>query len=429
MSNVSTDQASEKEAWSLDQWLIYLEQTHPSNIELGLERVAEVFRKMQLDLSQRTIITVAGTNGKGTTCALIEQALLISNHSVAVFSSPHLLDYRERVRVGGDMLSEKAHCQAFLQVDQARGDISLTYFEFGTLAALQLMADCHAKYLLLEVGLGGRLDAVNIVDPSIAVITSIDLDHQDWLGNTKELIAIEKAGIFRSNIPAVIGEPNPPVTLIQATLEYQVKPVWQGHDFHFQINDKGFHWQGLTSRYDNLPIPNIPAQNASTALQVIEILGLPLDHFQMSQVFKQTSLPGRRQVVQNSPTVILDVAHNPHATHLLALDIKKMKYKRVLAVVGMLADKDIEATLAPMLPLVSIWYCASLDVPRGEKASTLVCVVLSPEQKVLDYESVEVAYKCALEKADKDDLVIVFGSFITVTNILKMGLLPPHKKV
>lgn len=429
MPFISTYQGSEQEAWSIQQWLTHLEQIHPSNIELGLERVEEVFWNLQLDLSQRIIVTVAGTNGKGTTCALIEQALLISGHSVAVFSSPHLLEYRERVRVAGTMLSEPAHCEAFLKVEQARGDTSLTYFEFGALAALLLMAESDAKYLLLEVGLGGRLDAVNIVDPSIAVITSIDLDHQDWLGDTKELIAIEKAGIFRANIPAVIGEPHPPSTLLDATLDYQVKPLWQGRDFNFQINSTGFHWQGVNSCYDNLPVPNIPAQNASTALQVIETLGLHLNNKQMVQVFSQTSLPGRRQVIQHNPTVILDVAHNPQASKLLALDIKNMKHKRVIAIVAMLADKDIVATLAPMLSVVSIWYCANLDVPRGAKSSTLVNAVLSSEQKVLDCTSVEVAYKCALEKASEDDLVVVFGSFFTVTDVLKMGLLTPNKKV
>ena len=429
MSHISPPQVSEKEAWSLDQWLTYLEQVHPNNIELGLERVAEVFRNLQLDISQRTIITVAGTNGKGTTCAFIEQALLTSKHSVAVFSSPHILDYRERLRVEGAMLTEKAHCQAFLKVDKARGDTLLTYFEFGTLAALQLMADSKADYLLLEVGLGGRLDAVNIVDATIAVITSIDLDHQDWLGDTKELIAIEKAGIFRANIPAVIGEPYPPTSLVDAALSYQVKPLWQGNDYHYQIDAQGFHWQGVNRCYDHLPVPNIPVQNASTALQVIEILGLQLDNRQMVHVINQTRLPGRRQVIQNKPLVILDVAHNPQATSLLAFDINNMNYKRVIAVVGMLADKDIEATLAPMLSVVSIWYCATLDVPRGAQSSSLVSAVFSSKQKVLEYDSVDVAYKCALEKAEKNDLVIVFGSFFTVTKVLKMASLTPQEKV
>jgi dihydrofolate synthase/folylpolyglutamate synthase len=429
MPHIPTFQASDKEAWSLDQWLTYLEQVHPSSIELGLERVAAVFSHLQLDLEKRIIITVAGTNGKGTTCALIEQALLISNSSVAVFSSPHLLDYRERVRISGLMLTERAHCQAFLKIDQARGDVSLTYFEFGTLAALQLMADSDAKYLLLEVGLGGRLDSVNVVTPTIAVITSIDLDHQAWLGDTRELIALEKAGIFRANIPAIIGEPHPPITLLDAAVNYQVKPTWQGSDFHFQIDDEGFHWQGVNSSYAHLPIPNIPAQNASTALQVIEVLGLQLDSTQMAQVFKQTNLPGRRQIIQTKPTVMLDVAHNPHATNLLAFDIQNMKYNRIIAVVAMLADKDIDATLAPMLSVVSTWHCASLNIPRGAKSSTLVSGVLSSEQNVLKYSTVETAYKSALEEAKTGDLVIVFGSFYTVTEILKIGLLTPLEKV
>lgn len=429
MSKLSNHQAFEKEAWSLDHWLTYLEQIHPSNIELGLERVAKVLKSLQLDFGERVLVTVAGTNGKGTTCALIEHAILASKKSVAVFSSPHLLDYRERVRVAGDMLPEKAHCEAFLKVEQARGDIPLTYFEFGTLAALQLMYESDAKYLLLEVGLGGRLDAINIVDPDIAVITSIDLDHQDWLGNTRELIAIEKAGIFRANIPAIIGEQNPPSTLVEAAFEYQVTALWQSKNFDFQIDSQGFHWQGANTRYDNLPVPNIPAQNASTALQVLETLGIKLDTKSMAQVFAQTCLPGRRQVVQNNPLVMLDVAHNPQATRLLASDIRNMRHKRVIAVVAMLADKDIEATLAPMLPVVLDWYCASLDVPRGAKASTLVSAVLPSEQKVLDYESVELAYQCALDAANEEDFVIVFGSFFTVTNVLKMGLLPPNEKV
>ena len=327
------------------------------------------------------------------------------------------------------MLTEKAHCQAFLKVDKARGDTLLTYFEFGTLAALQLMADSKADYLLLEVGLGGRLDAVNIVDATVAVITSIDLDHQDWLGDTKELIAIEKAGIFRANIPAVIGEPYPPTTLVDAALSYQVKPLWQGIDYHYQIDSQGFHWQGVNRCYDHLPVPNIPVQNASTALQVIEILGLQLDNRQMVHVINQTRLPGRRQVIQNKPLVILDVAHNPQATSLLAFDINNMNYKRVIAVVGMLADKDIKATLAPMLSVVSIWYCATLNVPRGAQSSRLVSAVFSTKQKVLEYDSVDVAYKCALEKAEKNDIVIVFGSFFTVTKVLKMASLTPQEKV
>jgi dihydrofolate synthase/folylpolyglutamate synthase len=417
----TSHQASEQEAWSLEQWLNHLEIIHPSNIELGLERTVAVFKKLQLNLSQRKVITVAGTNGKGTTCAMIEQALLTANKTVAVFSSPHIIDYTERVRVAGTMLSEGAHCQAFLQVEQARGDIPLTYFEFGTLAALQLMADSPATFLILEVGLGGRLDAVNVVNPDIAVITGIDLDHQDWVGDTKELIAVEKAGIFRANIPAIIGDPNPPNSLLKSAKNYGVSAKWQGKDFSYRIDEKGFNWKGEAAHYNALPIPHIPAQNASTALQVIEVLDIALNHQQMNHVFKQTQLPGRRQVIKSKPTVMLDVAHNPQATTLLAADITNMQQTKVIAIVAMLADKDISASIAPMLPVVSTWYCASLDVPRGAKSSRLTTEVLSSGQKVLDYESVEIAYKKALEEAQQEDLIVVFGSFFTVAKILELG--------
>lgn len=428
MNQISALQASAKEAWSLEQWLTYLEKIHPQNIELGLERVKTVYQSLKLDFSQSTVITVAGTNGKGTTCALVEQALLCTDQSVAVFSSPHILDYRERVRVAGAMLSEQAHCQAFLKIEAARGNTSLTYFEFGTLAALQLMADSGVDYLLLEVGLGGRLDAVNIVEPNIAVITSIDLDHQDWLGDSKELIAIEKAGIFRANIPAVIGEPEPPVTLLEAAQSYQVKPTWQGRDFHFKLEQDGFYWRNAQRQYHSLPIPNIPAQNASTALQVIDILGLQLDNTQMSEVFRNTHLSGRRQIIQQRPTVMVDVAHNPQSTALLAEDIKGMPYKRVIAVVAMLADKDIKTSLLPMQAVVSDWFCASVDNPRAAKSTELVSI-LSTAQTVLNFNSVENAYQQALEQAHDEDLIIVFGSFYTVADVLKIEASKPQEKV
>lgn len=419
MPELTPHQASNKEAWSLDQWLIYLNEVHPSNIELGLERVSAVYQHLYLGFTDKQVVTVAGTNGKGTTCALIEQGLLISGKTVGVYSSPHLIDYRERVRVQGGMLSVQAHCDAFLKVEHARKDIPLTYFEFGALAAFQLLADANVDYLLLEIGLGGRLDAVNIIDPDVAVITGIDLDHQDWLGDTKEQIAKEKAGIFRKNIPAIIGDPAPPKSLETAAEYYQVKAKWQAKDFIYGVNQNGFYWRSATQEYSALPIPNIPLQNASTALQVLEVLMLKLSQEQMSHVFKSTTLPGRRQIIQTQPTVMLDVAHNPQAVTLLARDLKSKGYKRIIAVVAMLADKDIVETLKPMLEQVNQWHCASLQVPRGATASQLVCE-LSFAKKVLDFGTVEQAYIAALNKAGTEDCIIVFGSFFTVAEILNL---------
>lgn len=428
MTESALNQVSNKETWSLKQWLTYLHEIHPSNIELGLERVGEVFQNLNLSYVKPTVITVAGTNGKGTTCALIEQVMLAADKTVGVFSSPHLIDYRERVRVQGKMLSAQAHCEAFLKIDLARKDIPLTYFEFGTLAALQLLSDAGLDYVLLEVGLGGRLDAVNIVDANVAVITGIDLDHQDWLGDTKELIAKEKAGIFRAGIPAIIGDPQPPITLEQAVVEYQVKPKWQTKDFTYYIDSKGFHWQSANQEFDCLPVPNIPVQNASTALQVIEVLDLSVDQQILTQVFESVSLSGRRQVLQTLPTVMLDVAHNPQATQLLATDLERKGYKRIIAVVAMLADKDISASLLPMIDIIDVWHCASLDVPRGAQANEIVTELKtknstdtsSSTKKVLDFENVELAYSAALNNANKEDCVIVFGSFFTIAEILNL---------
>jgi dihydrofolate synthase/folylpolyglutamate synthase len=399
---------------------------------LGLERVATVFKNLAITFAKKSVVTVAGTNGKGTTCALIEQVALATGKTVGVFSSPHLIDYRERVRVQGNMLSAQAHCDAFFKIEHARQDIPLTYFEFGTLAALLLLFEAKLDYVLLEVGLGGRLDAVNIVDPDVAVITGIDLDHQDWLGNTKEQIALEKAGIFRVGIPAIIGDPQPPITLKQAVVDYQVNPKWQTKDFCYHIDQQGFHWKSENLQFDALPVPNIPAQNASTALRVIEVLGLNVNYQILNQVFASLSLPGRRQIIHTQPMVMLDVAHNPQATRLLAADLKQKGFKRIHGVVAMLSDKDITASLAPMLDCVHSWYCAGLDMPRGAKASELVSALnnknslknsnTSLSKKVLDFEHVEQAYKAALDSAEQEDCVIVFGSFFTIAEVLNLNV-------
>lgn len=419
MHKNSLQKAADQAAWSIEQWLVYLSEIHPKNIEMGLERVALVFKRMELDFSHKTVITVAGTNGKGTTCAMIEQALLLQKKRVAVFSSPHLIDYRERLRVQGKMLTPEAHCAAFAAIEHARGDISLTYFEFGTLQALYLMAQSDCDYLLLEVGLGGRLDAVNIIDANIAIITSIDLDHQEWLGTTREAIAVEKAGIFRPNIPVIIGEPSPPNSLIKAAAELNVKAAWQGQGFSFVSTPTSFTWKNDQYHFENLPVPFIPAQNASTALQALSIIGVTLSQNFIEQVFAQTRLSGRRQILQINPTIMLDVAHNPHATRLLANDIAALSHQRVIAVVAMLGDKDIAKSLEPLIEVVDEWYCASLTVPRGAPAAKIVSV-LSQANLVLDFASVSSAFEAACKNAQKEDFIVVFGSFYTVAEVLTL---------
>ena len=418
MTFYSQDQSLDKSDWSLNTWLAYLESIHPKNIDMGLDRVNAVFHDLSADLTSATVITVAGTNGKGTTCAMLEQAGMFAGKKVAVYSSPHILDYRERVRVNGQMLEEAAHCHAFLQVEIARQTQSLTYFEFSTLAALYLISQQQCDWVILEVGLGGRLDAVNIVDPNLAVITSIDLDHQDWLGDTREAIAIEKAGIIRADIPVVIGEPDPPLTLLDSVNALTSNSYWQGRDFSFQATQNDWQWQTSQLSFAHLSLPHIPMQNASTALMVIALLDMHFSQSQLNEILSATQLTGRQQVIMDAPTVMLDVAHNPHATRLLAKTIRKMPHARLRLVVGMLADKDIAASLAPLCGLGASWYVASLDVPRGADKTRLKSV-LNVTETVIDFNHVGEAFEWALNESQNDDLIVVFGSFFTVAKVMQ----------
>jgi len=419
MTTIQAIPTTGQDQWSLPQWLNYLSSIHPQNIAMGLDRVSQVWARLAIDFQNKPIVTVAGTNGKGTTCAMLEQALLLQGRTVGVFSSPHILDYRERVRINGQMVDAKLHCAAFLRIEQVRQSVPLTYFEFGTLQALVLIDSADVDVIVLEVGLGGRLDAVNIIDPTIAVITSIDLDHQEWLGDTREAVAVEKAGIMRRSIPVVIGEPLPPQPLQDICNALAVDAHWQGRTFHY-TNDRGqFYWSDRTHRTGPLPMPKIPAQNASTALAVMRLLNLDMSDASLSEILRLTRLPGRRQIIQHHPLVMLDVAHNPQAGRLLAADLATMPSQRIHMVAGMLADKDIQNTLLPMLTLVDNWYVANLDVPRGASAKQLA-EVLKDAETVLEFESVVQAYHAALLQAKPDDVVVVMGSFYTVAEVLQL---------
>ncbi|WP_339898828.1 bifunctional tetrahydrofolate synthase/dihydrofolate synthase [Paraglaciecola polaris] len=419
MTILSSKQASNIEAWSLNEWLNHLSTLHPKNIEMGLERVAEVFKRLDISFSDQMVVTVAGTNGKGTTCAFLEQACLTAGRRVGVYSSPHLIHYTERVRIQGQDAEEQAHCLAFQAVERARGEIPLTYFEFGTLAGLKLVHDANVDVALLEVGLGGRLDAVNVVSPDIAVITSIDLDHQDWLGDTKEQVAVEKAGIMRAGIPVVLGEPIKYNGLINAISRLNANAYWQHQDFDYHLGQNQFDWQNDQVSYTGLPSPHIPAQNVSTGLQVIQLLELHLNHSQLTHIIENTRLPGRCQYIAQSPTVMVDVAHNPHATAYLLKQIRMLSYNKLYLVVGMLKDKDIRASLKDFSVLDGHWMLGSLDVPRGASASDIKSV-LGNAQKVLEFDSVIQAFEQAKLSAQEQDLIVVFGSFFTVSDILKL---------
>ncbi|KHS93374.1 bifunctional folylpolyglutamate synthase/ dihydrofolate synthase [Pectobacterium brasiliense] len=412
MDTLQTPQATSP----LVTWLHYLEHLHAQAIDLGLERVKQVAEHLQLLQPAPTVFTVAGTNGKGTTCCTLESILLAAGLRVGVYSSPHLVRYTERVRIQGKELPEALHTQAFADIEAGRGAVSLTYFEFGTLSALQLFKQANLDVVILEVGLGGRLDATNIVDADVSVVTSIAIDHTDWLGNDRESIGREKAGIFRQGRPAVVGEPDMPRTIADVAAEKGAQLRRRGRDWEYSMQRETWSWQDKQRELSRLPLPNVPLANAATALAALHYSSLNVSEEAIRQGLQQAALPGRFQTVQASPRLILDVAHNPHAAAYLANRLAELpKTGKVRAVVGMLSDKDIAGTLAHLTPLVDAWYCAPLEGPRGATAQQ-IAEHLTRSQSFLD---VVTAWKQAMSEATEQDIVIVCGSFHTVAHVME----------
>lgn len=403
---------------SLSDWLSYLEQLHPSVIDLGLHRVGLVADRLALRHLPCRVVTVGGTNGKGTTCALLEAIYRAAGYRVGVYSSPHLLRYNERVRLDGQDVSDADLCRAFAAVEAVRQDISLTFFEFGTLAALWLFREAAPDLVVLEVGLGGRLDATNLVASDLAVVTSIALDHCDWLGDTREAIATEKAGIFRAQKPAISGEPQPPVTLAATAHALGAHLLQVGQDFWRTESEVCWAFHGQREQWSGLPYPQLPLDNAVTALAVVEQLGLAVDDAALHTGLRQARLAGRMQRLRQSPSVIVDVAHNPHSAHYLAQQLRQQpSHGRRLAVAGMLKDKDIRHTLGELSESVDVWYLADLQGPRAASANELAAM-LQPDAKRYCYDSVRVAYQAALAAAGAQDEIIVLGSFYTVADVM-----------
>ncbi|WP_426768306.1 bifunctional tetrahydrofolate synthase/dihydrofolate synthase [Erwinia aphidicola] len=400
----------------LATWLYYLEHLHSQAIELGLDRVQRVATSLDLLKPAPMVFTVAGTNGKGTTCRTLETVLMAAGFRVGVYSSPHLVRYTERVRIQGAELAESAHTASFAAIEAGRGATSLTYFEYGTLSALWLFKQAQLDVAILEVGLGGRLDATNIVDADVAVITSIALDHTDWLGPDRESIGREKAGVFRGGKPAIVGEPDMPHTIADVATEKGALLSQRDRDWSYQASAQGWSFQDAQGRVDQLPLPQVPLPNAATALAALRASGLKVDETVIRTHLHQAILPGRFQTVAESPRVILDVAHNPHAAAYLAGRLAELAHVgKVHAVVGMLHDKDIAGTLACLRPQVDAWYCAPLDGPRGASAQQLMAYLEGAQA----FSSVTAAYQQALQQAAEQDIVLVCGSFHTVAQVME----------
>ncbi|EAW26770.1 bifunctional: folylpolyglutamate synthase; dihydrofolate synthase [Alteromonadales bacterium TW-7] len=406
---------------SLDDWLFYLESVHPANIAMGLERVADVANNIGLLNTPSKIILIGGTNGKGTTARCLESLLLAQGYSVGTYASPHLIRYNERVRINGQELDDQYHVDAFNKLEQGRGSTPLTYFEYGTLGALAIFKRFEVDYVLLEVGLGGRFDATNIVTPYASVITTIDLDHKEYLGDTRELVAYDKAGIFRKDTPAIIGDLSIPHTMIDYGNEISANMTLSGTDFTFKEHDKTFNWQ-FEKHNLTLNKPAIPAQNAATALTVLSVLNLLPNVDVIKNCLANLVVEGRFEQLSTEPLVFTDVAHNPESARYLANKLLSYKDKgfKVHALAAMLADKDKAAVLKELTHLVDDWFLASLGGPRGDSANNLKEALqsVSTHNKVQSFESVERALSVILPKQQDNVILIVFGSFFTVADAI-----------
>jgi len=415
----------------LADWLAYLETLHPKAIAMGLARVREVYDRLALRIDVPTIV-VAGTNGKGSTCAFMESILLAAGYRVGLYTSPHLTRYNERVRINGAPLEDTALMAAFATVEQARAAAasatSLTYFEFGTLAALALFAREPLDVLVLEVGLGGRLDAVNLVDAHVAVITTVDLDHQDFLGDTREAIGAEKAGILRTGRPAVSGEADPPASVVSEAARLSAPLYRLGHEFGYVDEGTQWRYRGPGGERYGLPMPALRGRyqlaNAATAIAALGLLGkrVPLDAGSLRTGLMQVTLQGRFQVLPGRPTVVLDVAHNPHAARVLSATLGEMGFHpRTLAVFGMLADKDIGGVVDALRPRVDRWFVAPLPGPRGATARALADQLRArgvAADAIVECTDVAHALAAARSEASDADRIVAFGSFLTVAAAL-----------
>jgi dihydrofolate synthase/folylpolyglutamate synthase len=416
---------------TLADWLAHAEHLHPQNIDLGLDRVSAVARRLGLAFDC-PVITVAGTNGKGSSCAMLESILRHAGYRTAVFTSPHLVHFEERLRLASEPVDGAELARFFEIVEEGRGDIALTYFEFTTLAILLCMAASKPDVAVLEVGLGGRLDAVNIVDADCALITSIDLDHMEYLGDTREKIGFEKAGVMRAGRPAIVGDPVPPQSVIDHAEAIGADLWLVGRDFNVAGDPQQWGWSGRGRRYSGLAYPALRGANqlvnAGGVLAALESLRqrLPITAQAVRTGLATVELPGRFQIVPGEPTLVLDVAHNPHSVAALAENLDAMGfYPTTHAVFGVMADKDLAPMFARIGPLVDRWYFTDLPTARAARADALLArwqvqntrkdtageVFANPMQ----------ALQAAIDRADPADRIVVFGSFFTVGGVLEHG--------
>ncbi len=406
---------------TLDKWLEWQSGLHPRKIDLGLERVSGVWRRLPHPPMPGIVLTVAGTNGKGSCVAMLESILLAAGYRIGCYTSPHLIRYNERIRLDGEEATDESICSAFESIDWARGEVPLTYFEFGTLAALYLFARHAPDVILLEVGLGGRLDAVNILDPDVALITTVDIDHTEWLGETRDAIALEKGGIMRPGRPAVFGDLDAPAALIREAGTRRVPLSVAGLDFSYEETARGWNWQGGGVRHDALPHPRLSGsfqlKNASAVLMLLALIGerMPVARSAIDAGLRNAGAAGRFQVIASDPLTIVDVAHNPQAARALAGNLSETACRgRTIAVFSMLEDKDIEGVVSIMQPRIDRWCLVSLKGDRGMSGVALAARVTGAgvdERQISRHRDTASALHFARAGSGEEDQVLVFGSF------------------
>jgi dihydrofolate synthase/folylpolyglutamate synthase len=415
---------------TLPAWLALLESRHAETvINMGLDRVLAVKERLQLSFSC-PVIMVAGTNGKGSTCAMLESVLLRAGYKVGLYIKPHFLDFNERARVNGDLASDEVLVAAFNAVEAVRGDTVLTYFEFTTLAIMHLLAGAGMDVVILEVGLGGRLDAVNIVDADVAIVTSVDIDHTDYLGDTREKIGFEKAGIFRAGKTAICSDPVPPQSLIDHANAIGADLWLMGRDFNYSGDKQQWNYGGRSQRRNSLAYPSLRGANqilnATAVLAALEALKLelPVGAQEVRTGLVTVELPGRFQVLPGRPTVILDVAHNPHAASALNQNLGNMGFHPyTYAVFGSMHDKDIDGVIAAMSEHVDHWCLTNLPSARAASASELAAKVQNVQEEKAErtiniFDDPAQAYANAMSRAGENDRIVVFGSFLTVAGVM-----------
>ncbi|GBL32567.1 bifunctional protein FolC [Methylophilaceae bacterium] len=413
---------------NLTDWLGYIESIHPSTIDLTLERIKIVIERLNLDISF-PILTVGGTNGKGSTCSILESIYKEAGYKVACYTSPHFLNFNERIKIQALAVSDEVICEAFSRIESAREGVTLTYFEYGTIAAMIIFSKAHVDVAILEVGLGGRLDAVNVFDADCAIVTTVDLDHMDYLGHTREAIGFEKAGIYRTEKTAICGDFDPPQSLINYAEFIHADLKIIGKDFGYEAHHDSFDFLIDSTFVMNLPLPKLQGDfqlaNATNALMAVKAMEdkLPLTEISIQKGITLTLLPGRFQEVKKMPSLIFDVAHNPQAARSLSHNLKTHVVPgKTIAVFSILKDKDIFGVINVLNLDIDDWFIAEIQNERAASIETISNTIqkINPSAHIEAFRNIQEAYQFASKEVTRNDRIIVFGSFFTVADIMKI---------